>query len=429
MTPLEQAAKYAESVGPLFPCRERGPGPGAHTPRGFYDASRDPWVIQKWFEFRPEALIGMPTGPASGFVVFDIDVKRPEANGFDSLEDPGSCCQRPRWFTPRPAAFTLISKIPTGNCETVKARSGRVSTSVGPAATSSCRRLAAGIAGVPFTTLTQSKLRQHRITSGRRCHPGHRCRQLRSPRATSAVMPRRRSRQHATRSFAQGRGSKSARSMPSVSQSELLSVLASCRVTLRCTHYCVPRAACRTTTPHGLGAGRRSTSRSAAVLAPARPTLARCSVSEWLSDEERAALRGSGGAPDHVVKLEIADARPPEYSDEAMALRFSDKHADGARYVAAWGRWLLWTGSRWQFDVTMRAFDLAKIICRVASAEITDPKMIKLAAGVASAKTVAATVQPRARRPPPRRHGRAMGYRPWTTKYSRRYHRSSRPAR
>ena len=61
-------------------------------------------------------------------------------------------------------------------------------------------------------------------------------------------------------------------------------------------------------------------------------------------------------------------------------------------HVAAWGKWLLWTGTHWQFDSTMRAFDMARIICRVASAEISDTKAVKLAAAVASAKTVAAIV-------------------------------------
>lgn len=89
-------------------------------------------------------------------------------------------------------------------------------------------------------------------------------------------------------------------------------------------------------------------------------------------------------------RLEIADARPPEYSDESLALRFSEKHADAARHVAGWGKWLLWTGTHWQLDNTLRAFDMARIVCRIASAEITDNK--KLAAAVASAKTVAATV-------------------------------------
>ena len=84
--------------------------------------------------------------------------------------------------------------------------------------------------------------------------------------------------------------------------------------------------------------------------------------------------------------LEVADARPPEFSDESLALRFSDKHADDARYVAAWGQWFLWADPRWQADSTMRAFDMARVACRVASAEAEG----KIAAGIASAKTVAA---------------------------------------
>jgi putative DNA primase/helicase len=86
-----------------------------------------------------------------------------------------------------------------------------------------------------------------------------------------------------------------------------------------------------------------------------------------------------------------AEARPPEYSDDALALRFSTAHSDDARFVALWGRWLLWSGSCWQFDDTMRAFDLARMICRAASAEIDD-KRVKLASAIASARTVAAIV-------------------------------------
>jgi phage/plasmid-associated DNA primase len=90
--------------------------------------------------------------------------------------------------------------------------------------------------------------------------------------------------------------------------------------------------------------------------------------------------------------LEVVDARPPKYSDESLALLFSEKHAGDARFVAAWGKWLLWAGTHWKFDATMRAYDMARTICRVASAEIVDPRAAKLAAAVASAKTVAATV-------------------------------------
>ena len=63
------------------------------------------------------------------------------------------------------------------------------------------------------------------------------------------------------------------------------------------------------------------------------------------------------------------------------------KHADDLRYVAAWGKWLSWTGTHWQFDDTLSAFDRARAICRAAAAECNKPK---IASVVASAKTVAA---------------------------------------
>jgi len=31
-------------------------------------------------------------------------------------------------------------------------------------------------------------------------------------------------------------------------------------------------------------------------------------------------------------------------TDEALAQRFAELHADDLRYVAAWGRWLHWIG-------------------------------------------------------------------------------------
>jgi hypothetical protein len=90
MTPAEEAFIYAERGAPVFPCRERDPGrKRPFTPRGFHDASRDPEIIKRWWRQWPAALIGMPTGEPSGVVVLDIDIKRPEANGFDSLEDLG----------------------------------------------------------------------------------------------------------------------------------------------------------------------------------------------------------------------------------------------------------------------------------------------------------------------------------------------------
>ena len=81
-------------------------------------------------------------------------------------------------------------------------------------------------------------------------------------------------------------------------------------------------------------------------------------------------------------------AIPPEFTDEALALRFTAAHRDRLRYVAQWGRWLDWDGKVWRFDDTLFAFDLARRICREAAAECNEDR---IASAVASAKTVAAT--------------------------------------
>jgi hypothetical protein len=92
MTPLDQALAYVERGWLVFPCRWDG-GPRLRktplTRNGFKDASREPKAARLWWARWPAALIGLPTGEASGVVALDIDVKRSEANGFDSLEDLG----------------------------------------------------------------------------------------------------------------------------------------------------------------------------------------------------------------------------------------------------------------------------------------------------------------------------------------------------
>jgi putative DNA primase/helicase len=79
-------------------------------------------------------------------------------------------------------------------------------------------------------------------------------------------------------------------------------------------------------------------------------------------------------------------ARPPAFSDEALALRFAERHANDLRFVAAWNRWLVWDGMRWRFDDTLHAFERARVICREAAAECNT----KAAKQLASHKTVAA---------------------------------------
>jgi putative DNA primase/helicase len=53
------------------------------------------------------------------------------------------------------------------------------------------------------------------------------------------------------------------------------------------------------------------------------------------------------------MSAEIIELIPPTFGDEALALRFAERHHDDLRYVAAWSRWLIWNGQHWQFDDTL----------------------------------------------------------------------------
>jgi len=87
------------------------------------------------------------------------------------------------------------------------------------------------------------------------------------------------------------------------------------------------------------------------------------------------------------VATEDDGARPPEFSDDALALRFAERHANELRYVAKWSAWLCWDGVCWRFDNTLSAFDRARVICRAAAAGCNK---LKLRKELASAKTVSA---------------------------------------
>jgi putative DNA primase/helicase len=79
---------------------------------------------------------------------------------------------------------------------------------------------------------------------------------------------------------------------------------------------------------------------------------------------------------------------PPAFTDDALALRFCDRHEGVFLFVAAWGKWFRWDGARWRQDDTLYAYDLGRLVCREAAAECNGSGNAK--AAIASAKTVAA---------------------------------------
>jgi putative DNA primase/helicase len=90
----------------------------------------------------------------------------------------------------------------------------------------------------------------------------------------------------------------------------------------------------------------------------------------------------AGGRPDGDTEI-----RPPEFSDDSLAVRFANRHAGVLRYVAAWTTWLHFTGGRWQQERTRYAFDLARAICREGASVCSDQRVAR---AIASAKTAAA---------------------------------------
>jgi putative DNA primase/helicase len=110
-----------------------------------------------------------------------------------------------------------------------------------------------------------------------------------------------------------------------------------------------------------------------------------CDITNWLDGDEAEAA-----APGRLIRADDAvheEAIPPAFTDEALALRFAEKHAHNLRFVSAWGKWLSWSGTHWKIDDTLLAFDLSRAICREAAAQCNKTSTASI---LASAKTVAA---------------------------------------
>jgi putative DNA primase/helicase len=110
----------------------------------------------------------------------------------------------------------------------------------------------------------------------------------------------------------------------------------------------------------------------------------------WRKDGERNG--GDGGRHDGPPPPSAAGdgedgPLPPGFTEDALALEFTRRHALDWHYVAAWGQWLLWTGTHWQHETTLKAYHLARLVCRDAAA--TCPSA-KVAARISSAGTVSA---------------------------------------
>jgi len=62
-------------------------------------------------------------------------------------------------------------------------------------------------------------------------------------------------------------------------------------------------------------------------------------------------------------------------TDDALALAFTSRYSDDWRYCASWGKWLVWTGCRWQPDETLMSHHLIRFICREAALKVDSHRL------------------------------------------------------
>lgn len=79
-------------------------------------------------------------------------------------------------------------------------------------------------------------------------------------------------------------------------------------------------------------------------------------VSEFLATGPRMSIKSSQGSPSQEASVWA--------TDDALALSFTDRYGVDWRYCAPWGKWLVWTGQRWQADETLLVNHLIRAICR-----------------------------------------------------------------
>jgi putative DNA primase/helicase len=79
-----------------------------------------------------------------------------------------------------------------------------------------------------------------------------------------------------------------------------------------------------------------------------------------------------------------------QFSDDALALLFAERHADRLRYYTKRKCWFVWAGKDWAEDQTRLVFSLARDLCREQAAAANDKRT---AMALASARTVNAVVR------------------------------------
>lgn len=338
---LARAQACAAEGWPVFPV-----APNLKTPltkHGFKDATTDAEAVRKTFEKNRNANIGLRTGAESWLAVLDADVKN-RARGFESLASLGEL----------PPTLTVITPSGGRHYYFLYPEGGlRSKNGILPGLDLKCDGgyvLAAGssidgkvyeyedpetpIAALPPAIL--AKLRS--LFGGRR----------------AAAKPK-----------LNGAGP-----IPEGERNATLASLA--------------------------GGMRRKGLNQAAIAAALKEVNASRCAPPLLEDEVEgiaasiARYPQNGAARPSLAEIngeEADEVLPVGFTEDALALDFTSQHALDWKFVAAWGQWLCWDGVRWVKEITLRAFDQARLICRDAASRC---RKAKIAAKLSTAATVAA---------------------------------------
>jgi putative DNA primase/helicase len=79
--------------------------------------------------------------------------------------------------------------------------------------------------------------------------------------------------------------------------------------------------------------------------------------------------------PNKVASRAIKYDKPP--SDHVVALYFAEQNAEHMRFVAEFGKWLIWDDTRWRFDRTLAAADRARRACSEIAGQCKEPRSIE----------------------------------------------------
>lgn len=96
---------------------------------------------------------------------------------------------------------------------------------------------------------------------------------------------------------------------------------------------------------------------------------------------------GNGDAPaDNEPDAPDGADRAVWGSEDWLAVHFTRRYQRDWRYVALWGKWLVWDGQRWRTEETLAASDLMRQVCRHAALRADNNKV---AAKLAASSTIA----------------------------------------